>query len=379
MLGVLCVIQARTGSTRLPAKVLADVGGRPLLGLMLDRLTPPPADRLVVATSDNPRDQPVANIAGDRGIEVVRGPEADVLQRFLGALEAHPAEHVVRLTADCPLSDPELIRAIVQRHIEAQADYTSNVIPRTFPKGLDVEVIRASALRVAAAEATDPAEREHVTPFLYRHPERFRLANLRHDQPLGEERWTVDTPADLEFVREVMGLLGQRWDARWQEVLGMVGRRVTPAPGSLVLRPAFEGDAARLRAWRNDPDAVANSVNPRTVGEEEHSAWLRRLLDDPAHRLWIGELEAEAVGQVRIDVRAATAEVSIAVAPELRGQGHGARLLQALMDVLADDFQVQHLVARARPTNTVSLRVFARAGFAVTGEHEGFVLMGRTC
>lgn len=378
MLEVLCVIQARTGSTRLPAKVLADVGRRPLLGLMLDRLTPPPADRLVVATSDNPRDQTVADIAGDRGVEVVRGPEADVLQRFVGALEAHPAEHVVRLTADCPLSDPELIRATVQRHIEAQADYTSNVIPRTFPKGLDVEVITASALRTAAAEATDPAEREHVTPFLYRHPERFRLANLRHDQPLGQERWTVDTPADLEFVREVVGLLGPRWDAGWQEVLGLVGRRAPPKPGALVLRPAFEADGELLRAWRNDPDAVANSVNPSTVGEDEHTAWLRNLLDDPAHRLWIGQLGDELIGQVRIDVRAATAEVSIVVDPKSRGRGHGGRLLQALMDVLAGDFQVEHLVARARPTNTASLRVFSRAGFAVTGEHQGFLLMGRT-
>ena len=162
---VVAVVQARTGSTRLPGKVLADVGGMPMLEFMLRRLAPLPWE-VVVATSDRPADDEVVSVGRSCGVEVVRGPEGDVLSRFLVALDAHPAKHVVRLTGDCPLSDPRVVRAAVALHREASAAYTSNVLPRTFPKGLDCEVMSARALREAASEATAAPEREHVTPFL---------------------------------------------------------------------------------------------------------------------------------------------------------------------------------------------------------------------
>ena len=134
----LCVVQARTGSTRLPGKVLQELGGRPLLRFMLDRLSDLRVDELVVATSALGRDDAVAEIASAAGRSVVRGSESDVLERFADALTAHPADHVVRLTADCPLSDPVLIEAVLARHLDRGADYTSNVFPRTFPAGSTV-------------------------------------------------------------------------------------------------------------------------------------------------------------------------------------------------------------------------------------------------
>jgi spore coat polysaccharide biosynthesis protein SpsF len=205
-MNLLCVVQARTGSTRLPGKVLREIDGRPMLGFMLDRLDALAVDELVVATSDLERDDPIAEIAQAAGRAVVRGPEDDVLARYALAVERHPAEHVVRLTADCPLADPALVERVVAHHVDTGADYTANVFPRTYPKGLDVEVVRAVALRDAAALAGAPAEREHVTPFFYRRPQLFRLANVRHDVALGDERWTVDTEEDLDFVR--------RWSPR---------------------------------------------------------------------------------------------------------------------------------------------------------------------
>ena len=150
--------------------MLQDLGGRPLLRFMLDRLADLRVDELVVATSTLDRDDAVVEIARDAGRPGRARFGADVLDRFVGALDAHPADHVVRLTADCPLADPVLIEAVLARHLDRGADYTSNVFPRTFPRGLDCEVMTAAALRAAHAEATDPAEREHVTPFLYRRP-----------------------------------------------------------------------------------------------------------------------------------------------------------------------------------------------------------------
>jgi spore coat polysaccharide biosynthesis protein SpsF (cytidylyltransferase family) len=216
----LVVVQARMGSTRLPGKVLADVAGRPLLAFLLERLAALPWDR-VVATSDLRRDNAVADAATAAGVAVVRGPEQDVLARFDQAMEAYGPDLVVRVTADCPLSDPTLITAAVAQQKATGADYVSNSVVRTFPDGLDVEVVRAPVLRQAVVEATDPFDREHVTPFVYRHPERFSHEVLRNDVDLSAERWTVDTADDLEFVRSVVARLGNTTSFGWRDVLAV--------------------------------------------------------------------------------------------------------------------------------------------------------------
>ncbi len=204
------IIQARSGSTRLPGKVLAEVAGRPMLGFMLDRLR----DRLegaqlVVATSDLDRDDAVADVADDAGVAVVRGPEADVLERFRLALEAHPAEAVVRLTADCPLIDPAVVDEVVAAWREGGAAYVSNVIePRTYPVGMDAEVVDAAALLVADAEASEAHDREHVTPFVRSRPERFAQRAVRLAEPRPDVRLTLDTPEDLEVLRDVVAATG---------------------------------------------------------------------------------------------------------------------------------------------------------------------------
>jgi spore coat polysaccharide biosynthesis protein SpsF len=217
--GLVVAIQARTGSSRAPRKVLADLAGRPMLRFQLDRLRTLDCEHLVVATSDLPADDPVAELAAHAGVAVVRGSEADVLGRFGAVLEQYDPVTVVRLTGDCPFTDPSIVTDVVALHHRAAADYTSNVHPRSFPKGLDVEVVRAGALAEAVAEATDPYEREHVTPFLYRHPERYAMANLDSGQALGELRWTVDTPEDLAHVRELAALVDDPVAASWIDLL----------------------------------------------------------------------------------------------------------------------------------------------------------------
>lgn len=202
----LAILQARLSSSRLPGKVLADLVGAPMILRQIERLQRASLlERIVVATSHEASDDPLAEVLDQAGIAVHRGDLHDVLGRFGTALEQWDgAVDVVRLTADCPLADPDVIDATIDLHRTSGADYTSNVSePRTFPKGLDVEVITTRALRLALAEAVDPYDREHVTPFLYRHPERFRLAAHAQARDEGDVRWTVDRPDDLEFVRAV--------------------------------------------------------------------------------------------------------------------------------------------------------------------------------
>lgn len=208
MSGTLAIVQARMTSTRLPGKVLREVLGRPLLSYQLERMRRAATlDRILVATTTNASDDVVVEFCQREGLEVVRGPEHDVLERYAIAERAFPTDTVVRLTSDCPLIDPALIDAAVQRFHACRCDYLSNMLRPTWPYGLAVEVMTARALHAAATEATDPREREHVTPFLYRRPERFRVESLTTATDLSHHRWTVDTPEDFELVRRILEAL----------------------------------------------------------------------------------------------------------------------------------------------------------------------------
>jgi spore coat polysaccharide biosynthesis protein SpsF len=203
---ILAILQARMTSTRLPGKVMAPVLGEPMISRQIERLRRARLiDELVVATSTEPSDDPLAAHCEGLGVAVFRGPLEDVLGRFCGALEAHPqAKTIVRLTADCPLADWTVIDEVIAHHHASGADYTANTpAARTFPHGLDTEVVRARALLEAGREALDPYEREHVTPFVNRRPERYHLAWVSRLPSLAHLRWTVDVPGDLDFVRGV--------------------------------------------------------------------------------------------------------------------------------------------------------------------------------
>jgi spore coat polysaccharide biosynthesis protein SpsF len=207
---ILAILQARMSSTRLPGKVLMPLAGAPMILRQIERVRRARRiDRLVLATSTDRSDDELAAAVAGAGAAAHRGPLDDVLARFVGALDAHgPADHVVRLTGDCPLADPTVIDATIDRVLGAEADYGSNTPPhRTFPKGLDVEVMTAAALRAAAERASSPEEHEHVTWGLHRHPELYRQAWHSQAVDEGDVRWTVDLPDDYAFVAAVYAAL----------------------------------------------------------------------------------------------------------------------------------------------------------------------------
>jgi len=224
IVGVLAIVQARMSSTRLPGKVLADVGGEPMLALLLHRLkTSREIERITVATSTDAVDDSIEELARDLTVEVHRGPRDDVLSRFAGAVAGHTGP-VARVTGDCPLIDAEIVDQVVALFRGTPGcDYASNVEPRTYPDGLDVEVFSPEALEAAALQALNPFEREHVTVVMRQHPERFRSASLTCEEGLADVRWTVDTDDDLAFVRQVVARLGRRrYAAGLQEILAAV-------------------------------------------------------------------------------------------------------------------------------------------------------------
>lgn len=228
------IIQARTGSTRLPGKVLLPLGGTTVLGCVVDRLQAcTQIAEIVVATTTLAGDDAVESEAARLKVGAFRGASDDVLERFCAAAQACGADIVVRITADCPLIDGALVDCMMMTFDERQpeCDYLSNTIARTFPRGLDAEIFTYAALKKAAEEADEPYQREHVTPYLYQHPELFAIS--QYTDPAGEDhssmRWTLDTPEDFTFLQAVYAACphGSPRDITTAEVLNALARDPT--------------------------------------------------------------------------------------------------------------------------------------------------------
>lgn len=247
---VVAIIQARMASSRLPGKVLLDIAGQPMLRRVWSRTSRARrVDEVLVATTDDASDDRVADYCSQQAIACTRGSQFDVLDRYYQAARQSRADVVVRVTADCPVIDPALVDDAVDLLIgkgkseRAGYDFVANRLPppyhRTFPIGLDVEVCSFAALEQAWQQGREPQHREHVMPYLYegveltafspelsagRSTRGFQIAQRNHVPDLGSARWTVDTPEDLEFIRQVYGRLSGRDDFSWKEVLALVER-----------------------------------------------------------------------------------------------------------------------------------------------------------
>jgi len=226
---VVLIVQARLSSSRLPGKVLLDLGGKPVLAWMVDRCRrAKQVDEVVVATTVDPRDEPIVRLCQERAWSFFRGSEFDVLDRFYQAARCFQAGVIVRVTADCPLIDPRCIDQVVEEFFASGADFAANRLPppwsRTYPIGLDTEVCSFAGLERAWKEASRKFEREHVMSYFYDQEGRFKLRVLNHDPDYGHYRWTLDTPEDLVFLREVVRRFAPRVDFTWEEVLALVQR-----------------------------------------------------------------------------------------------------------------------------------------------------------
>lgn len=252
------IIQARMASTRLPGKVLADVQGRPLLRHMLDRVARAKSlDGVLVATTDQPADDPIAAQCGAWGAPVFRGSEHDVLDRYYQAARLAKADAVVRLTSDCPLIDPAVIDEVVSAFQNGGYDYVANTAPpegSTYPDGMDVEVFSFGALERAWREARKPSEREHVTFHFWKNPSLYRTRRVDLPRNLSKVRLTVDYPEDLEVVRAVLEALRPQDPAfgldsivAWLAAHPEVAARNANVGSNQGWKPALDADA-RLAA-----------------------------------------------------------------------------------------------------------------------------------
>jgi spore coat polysaccharide biosynthesis protein SpsF len=218
---IVAAVQARYSSQRLPGKILMRLRDRPSLDYLLDGLSHAAMlDGVVLATSTDPSDDPTAHYAGQRGIACHRGSLEHVALRMLGAAQEQRADAIVRISGDSPLLDPALVDRAIELFRSSQADMVTNVMPRTFPKGQSVEVIAVDALRSAIADMTTPAEREHVTPYFYAHPERFAIVSFVTDVARPEVQLSIDDADDFARCAAILELLpGAPWQVGWQACL----------------------------------------------------------------------------------------------------------------------------------------------------------------
>ena len=195
-------------SIRLPGKVMKEVLGRPLLSYLLERIQCCKSIQdIILATTYNSEDDTIAEFGNNKGVNVFRGSENNVLKRFYKAATMFNARHIVRITADCPLIDPDILYMLIEYYFSEKLDYVSNCVYPTLPDGLDAEIFNFETLDYVYKSALLPSELEHVTPYIRNHPEIFKIGNWTYHKDLSQLRWTVDEPEDFEFVKQVIEAL----------------------------------------------------------------------------------------------------------------------------------------------------------------------------
>ena len=227
---VVAIIQARMGSTRLPGKVMEDIGGETMLARVVGRTRRARLlSQVVVATTVNAEDEVIVDECQRLDVAVYRGNESDVLDRYYQAASVYRSDTIVRITSDCPLIDATVVDKVIGAFLDETPDYASNVVERTYPMGLDTEVMSMSTLTRAWKEARQTYERVHVTPYIYENPELFRLLHVKGEADYSHYRWTVDVPEDLAFVRGVYHGLRNNEFVRWEDVVDLLEKDISLA------------------------------------------------------------------------------------------------------------------------------------------------------
>jgi len=222
----IAIIQARVGSTRLPGKVMLKIMGKTILEYGIERVKKAKnIKKVTVAATNKKEDIVIVELMIKLGVAVYRGSENDALDRYYQAAKQFDAKHIVRITADCPLIDPQIIDKVVRRYFKSKADYCSNTLLETFPDGEDVEIFNFKTLSEAWKRAKLLSEREHVTSYITKHPGKFKLVNFKNKKDLSDKRWTVDEENDFKLIKAILEALYPRNpDFQMEDVLKFLGQ-----------------------------------------------------------------------------------------------------------------------------------------------------------
>lgn len=268
---ILAILQARVSSSRLPGKVLKPIMGRPMLALQIERvLQAKKIDQLIIATSTDPSDDGLETLCREINAPCYRGSLNDVLDRFYQAAQTCKPEHIVRITGDCPLIDPEVMDDVITFYLNGDYDYASNAIEPTFPDGLDIEIFRFAVLEGSWKEACLPSQREHVTPFIHHQPDRFRIGHYKNTEDLSHLRWTVDEQEDFNLINKIYEeLYPVKPNFRMADILNLLQQR----PEWLTINNQFDRNEGFIKSLHEDRrDETMKRLNlQKSIALQEHA------------------------------------------------------------------------------------------------------------
>jgi len=250
---IIVMIQARMGSTRLPGKVALPLGGTTVLEQVVERVSmAKTVNEVLVITTLSHHDLSLVKLCSGGNIRVFCGSEEDVLDRYYQAAKLIKPEHIIRITADCPLMDFKVIDLVVKKHLESGADYTSNVMHETYPDGLDVEIFTYKTLEKAWKEAVKKSDREHVTLYIRSNPETFKLHSVENPVDLSHLRWTLDEPEDYEFISKVYSSFGSDKFFGMEEVISLLEKD----PTLVTVNKDIQRNEGLLKSLKEDKETT---------------------------------------------------------------------------------------------------------------------------
>jgi len=394
---IAAIIQARITSTRLPGKVLMDIEGKPMLWHVINRLKlSKKINEIILAIPNTKENDILEKFAKDNKVKYFKGSEEDVLSRYYEAAKEFKSDIVVRITSDCPLIDPQVVDLVIEKHLNSGADYTSNVLQRTFPRGLDVEVFNFKVLEKTQKEARKNYQREHVTPYICENPKIFKLQNIKAKGKLRrpELRLTVDTKEDLKLIREIYRHLYKlRKIFYTEEIIDLFNNHqelikinekvrqknwaneiMRSSNISIRIRKANFSDVEFLWYLRNQPDVYRYFKKPKRVSWEEHIKWIVPIiLRMHKKNIFIIENDSLPIGQIRFDYdKEKRAQMSISLLKEFRGKGIATQSFKKAIKILKKEKKIRTFFAEVHKDNTFSQKFFENLNFKLTSKKKNW-------
>lgn len=386
---VVAIIQARIGSTRLPGKVMKIIDDNTVLGHQLTRLKlSHQIDEIIVATTILDKDDSIFLEAKRNGVRGFRGSEMDVLSRYYEAATEACADIVVRLTSDCPLIDPFLVDEMISKirsteyYLISNAGAESN---RTYPRGLDVEVMTYEALALAHYNAKEVYQREHVTPYLYENCD--SIFYYKDESNHSDQRWTLDTEEDWKFIKAIYDRLYKGiHDFFYQNILNLltiepellnINKHVEQAyvqkEKKISLRKAEAEDCDLVFGWANDPNVRKQSFSVDEISYIDHVEWFANQLKNQESYFFIAEVNGNPVGQIRLKHENDYFEISYMIDQVERGKGYGRQILEAVEKQLLEVDQSVTLIGKVKVDNISSIKAFEANHYLAVRSDEGYV------
>ena len=368
---IIAIVQARMTSSRFPGKVMVDLLGKPVLKRVIERLKlSSKLDDIVVSTSTYQTDDIIEDFCNREHINFFRGSETDVLSRFYFTAKKFKADSIVRITADCPLLDPKIMDDIIEKFVSTECDYISNSIKRSFPDGLDVEVMKFSALEHAKKLAVSNFDKEHVTPYIRKNNLFFKIEQHVYEKDFSDYRWTLDTKQDLEIISSILSAMNE--DFSWLDALEYVNKyphlkgvlpsdRITE---KLRLRRYKKEDIGLLFEWVNNPSSLNNKLNTKSqISFEEHKKWFDATLKNERIIIWILEIDSQPVGQVRVFDKIGKLMVDIYLEINFRRKGISKKAIELIIEHVKIIFPGEPIFASVKSNNLSSLKLFESCNF----------------